>query len=178
MTATKLPPASADDQAVAAAVQAITRVSRMLERASGELSLADFRMLSAIAGGEARATRLAARLAVGKPAVSAGVDSLVRRGYVERSRVEGDQRASALSLTPAGFDVHARVEAEMVQRLRRLCERTEGGDELIELLGRLGGAVEEVMAEHTAEVLADRAPRPADRAPQQAPRHAAQRSLA
>jgi DNA-binding MarR family transcriptional regulator len=140
----------------AAAVQAITRISRVLERASAELSLADFRMMSAIADGEARATRLAARLAVGKPAVSAGVDSLERRGYIERSRVEGDQRASALSLTPAGVQAHHRVEAEMVRRLRTLCERTEGGDELIVLLGRLGDAVEGVMAEHIAERAAAR----------------------
>lgn len=140
----------------AAAVQAITRVSRVLERASAELSLADFRMLSAIADGEARATRLAARLAVGKPAVSAGVDSLERRGYIERSRVEGDQRASALSLTPAGVQAHQRVEAEMIRRLRTLCERTEGGDELIVLLGRLDDAVEGVMAEHIAERAAAR----------------------
>jgi DNA-binding MarR family transcriptional regulator len=144
---------TADD---GAAVQAITRVSRMLERASAELSLADFRMLSAIADGEARATRLAARLAVGKPAVSAGVDSLERRGYIERSRVEGDQRASALSLTPAGVQAHQRVQAEMVRRLRALCERTEGGDQLIVLLGRLGDAVEGVMAEHIAERAAAR----------------------
>jgi DNA-binding MarR family transcriptional regulator len=144
---------TADD---AAAVQAITRVSRMLERASAELSLADFRMLSAIADGEARATRLAARLAVGKPAVSAGVDSLERRGYIERSRVEGDQRASALSLTPAGVQARQRVEAEMVRRLRALCERTEGGDQLIALLGRLDDAVEAVMAEHIAERAAAR----------------------
>jgi DNA-binding MarR family transcriptional regulator len=136
--------------AAAAAVQAITRASRILERASTELSLTDFRMLSAISDGEARATRLAARLAVGKPAVSAGVDSLERRGYITRSRVESDQRASALSLTEAGVEVHDRVEADMVMRLRALCARMDDGDELIGLLGRLGEAIEEFMREHVA----------------------------
>jgi len=139
-----------DDAAIAAAVQAITRASRMLERASTELSLADFRMLSAIADGEARATRLAARLAVGKPAVSAAVDSLVRRGLVERSRVDGDQRASALSMTQAGVHARTQAEAAMMLRLRALCERTEGGDELIRLLGRLGDAIEDTVSEHAA----------------------------
>jgi hypothetical protein len=44
----------------------------------------------------------------------------------------------------------------MVRRLRALCERTEGGDQLIALLGRLDDAVEAVMAEHIAERAAAR----------------------
>lgn len=104
-------------------------------------------MLSAIAGGEARASRLAARLAVGKPTVSAAVDSLLGRGYIVRQPVEGDQRASALSLTEAGVDIRNRSEAEMVRRLEQLCERTPDGSGVVASLGQLGDAIESAMTE-------------------------------
>ncbi|HEY5221793.1 MAG TPA: MarR family transcriptional regulator [Microbacteriaceae bacterium] len=142
---------TADRVALAAAVQALTRASRVLERASSELSLSDFRMLSAIADGEARATRLAARLAVGKPTVSAGIDSLERRRFVSRSSVEGDQRASALSLTDAGEDIRNRVEEAMMRRLEQLCARTPDGPGIVAALEHLGGAIEAVMTERAAE---------------------------
>src|ERR1700722_4197232 len=84
------------------AVRALSRVSRLLERASGELSLSHYRVLSAIASGDQRASRVAARLAVGKPTISASVESLCQRGLLARSAVDGDHRAAALHLTAAG----------------------------------------------------------------------------
>lgn len=151
VAAGRSPQTAADLTALAAAVQALTRASRLLERASSELSLSDFRMLSAIADGEARASRLAARLAVGKPTVSAGIDSLERRGFVVRSSVEGDQRASALSLTNAGEDIRNRVEQAMMQRLEQLCARTPDAASVVAALDQLGGAIEAVMTERAAE---------------------------
>ncbi len=62
------------------AVRALARASRVLERASSELSLAHYRVLSAIASGDERGSRIAARLALGKPTVSAAVESLCQRG--------------------------------------------------------------------------------------------------
>ncbi|MEO8906584.1 MAG: MarR family winged helix-turn-helix transcriptional regulator [Microbacteriaceae bacterium] len=142
--ADRVAPAS-DAAALAAAVQAITRAYRVLERASSDLSLAEFRMLSAIAAGEARASRLAARLAVGKPTVSAGIESLVRRGFVERADVVGDQRASALSLTDVGVAARERAEVEMAARLRELCERAPDPACVVDALGQLGDAIEATM---------------------------------
>src|SRR5262249_17877418 len=61
-------------EALDGAVQALARLSRLLERAAAPLSLADYRALAAILAGEERASRLAERLAVGKPSISATVD--------------------------------------------------------------------------------------------------------
>src|SRR6059058_1194066 len=66
------------------AVRVLARLSRLMERASGDLSLAHYRVLSAVADGDQRATRLAERLALGKPTISASVDALCRRGLLAR----------------------------------------------------------------------------------------------
>src|SRR5579875_3572176 len=58
------------------AVRALARASSVLERSSSELNLAHYRVLSAIASGQERASHVAARLALGRPAVSAAVESL------------------------------------------------------------------------------------------------------
>jgi DNA-binding MarR family transcriptional regulator len=84
------------------AVRALARASRVLERASGELSLAHYRVLSAIASGDERASRVASRLAIGKPTISAAVDTLCQRGLLLRSDVDGDQRVASLRLTSEG----------------------------------------------------------------------------
>ena len=133
------------------AVRSLARASRVIERASGELSLADYRMLSAIAEGEGRASRLAAKLALGKPAISSSVDSLCRRGLLLRSRVEGDLRATALSLTDEGRRVLDAAESEMAARLVALAGRTPDSERVLESLAWLGAAIEAVMAERAAE---------------------------
>ena len=84
------------------AIRALARASRLLERASGEVNLAHYRVLAAIASGDQRASRIAAKLALGKPTVSASVESLCKRGLLARSGVQGDQRAASLQLTSEG----------------------------------------------------------------------------
>jgi DNA-binding MarR family transcriptional regulator len=124
------------------AVRALTRASTVIERASSELSLAHYRVLSAIAAGDHRATRIAAKLAIGKPAVSATVESLRQRGLLAADEVEGDNRATALILTPAGAALLGRVEDQMLARMDDLCARTPDGDALIEALVWLGKAMD------------------------------------
>ncbi len=138
------------------AVRALARASRVLERASGELSLAHYRVLSAIASGDERASRVAARLAIGKPTVSASVDTLCRRGLLFRSEVEGDQRAASLRVTDEGAAVLGRVEAEMIRRIEDLCSRTPDGRQLMDSLVWLGAAIDETQAEREAERAAER----------------------
>lgn len=106
------------------AVRALAQVSRVLERASGELSLAHYRVLSAIASGNERASRIAARLALGKPTVSSTVETLCQRGLLLRAEAKGDQRAVSLKLTVAGRALLEKVEADMVRRIDDLCART------------------------------------------------------
>jgi DNA-binding MarR family transcriptional regulator len=133
------------------AVRALARASRVLERASGELSLAHYRVLSAVAAGDERASRVANRLALGKPTVSAAVDSLSQRGLLLRESVEGDQRAASLRLTAAGAALLSRVEAAMIGRIEDLCARTPDGPQLMESLVWLGAAVDEMQDERAGE---------------------------
>lgn len=119
----------------------------MLERASDELNLAHYRVLSAIGSGDERASRVAARLALGKPTVSAAVSSLCERGLLTRIDIESDRRAAALSLTAAGQALLGRVEHEMVDRLEELCARAPDGGRLLDALGWLGSAIDEKQAQ-------------------------------
>jgi DNA-binding MarR family transcriptional regulator len=133
------------------AVRALARATRVLERASGELSLAHYRVLSAVASGDERASRVAGRLAIGKPTVSAAVDVLAQRGLLVRSGVDGDQRVAALHVTAEGMALLSRVETEMVRRIDALCARTPDGAQLMESLVWLGAAIDDVQAEWAAE---------------------------
>src|ERR1700734_3927714 len=106
------------------AIRALSRLSRIVERASAELSPADYRVMSAIAEGEARASRLASRLLLGKPTISSTVESLSKRGLIVKSTVEGDNRAVGLTLSPEGAELFDRMEARMVRQLELLASRT------------------------------------------------------
>ena len=132
------------------AVRALARASRVLERASSELSLAHYRVLSAIASGDERGSRIAARLALGKPTVSAAVESLCQRGLLVRAGVEGDQRVAALRLTPDGEAVLGRAEEEMIRRIEDLCARTPDPAQLMQSLVWLGDAIDQVVADRWA----------------------------
>lgn len=132
------------------AVRALARASSVLERASSELSLAHYRVLAAISSGSERASRIADKLAVGKPTISAAVDSLERRGLLERLAVAGDQRGSTLRLTPAGERLLQQVEVEMTARLEDLCGRVPDRARLLESLVWLGDAIDARMAERHA----------------------------
>ena len=136
-------PPSDERQRATQAVRALARLSRVVERASTELNLAHYRVLSAVAAGDQRASRLAARLALGKPAVSSAVDALCKRGLLLRTEAEEDQRAVTLSLTAAGQGLLDGVEAEMFRRIDELCALTPDGDRVLESLVWLGDALDE-----------------------------------
>jgi DNA-binding MarR family transcriptional regulator len=138
---------SGDEVTTLEAVRALARASRVLERASAELSLAHYRVLAAIASGDERATRIAARLAIGKPAISAAVESLCQRGLLDRLEVAGDQRAAALHLTEEGRILLDRVEAEMCERVERLCRRVPNPAQMLEALVWLDAAIEAELTE-------------------------------
>ena len=132
------------------AVRALARMSRLLERASGELSLAHYRVLAAVADGDERASLVASRLALGKPTISASVDALCRRGLLLREGVAHDQRASALRLTAAGEDLLRETEAAMIARLDAVLERTPRGADSLAALARLGIGLDRLANERLA----------------------------
>jgi DNA-binding MarR family transcriptional regulator len=121
---------------------------RILERASGELNLAHYRVLSAVASGEERASRVAQRLALGKPTVSAAVEALSHRGLLDRRTASGDQRAIVLQLTREGEELLERAEADMVGVLERLLAGTQDEDQVFATLARLGTAMDRQATEH------------------------------
>jgi DNA-binding MarR family transcriptional regulator len=135
-----------------AAADGVARLARILERAAAPLSLADFRVLSSIASGEDRASRLARRLAVGKPAISATVDSLAKRGLIVRSKVEGDQRATALALTEEGAAEFTQAKERLADRVRAVTDATGDPAASIRVLAELGEAIERVHAAREAAV--------------------------
>jgi DNA-binding MarR family transcriptional regulator len=135
---------------LAAAVRAVIRLSRIVEAASRELSGADYRVLAMISGGEARAARLANRLALGKPAISSTVESLSKRGLVIKESVEGDNRATQLSLSVKGAAVFAKMEARMARQLELLAARTPDPRVTIAALGHLDEVIEASVRSHSA----------------------------
>jgi DNA-binding MarR family transcriptional regulator len=141
------------------AIRALARLARALERSSGDLNLAHYRVLSAIADGDERASRVADRLALGKPTVSAAVESLCKRGLLAREDAADDRRAATLSLTDDGRAALADVEKVMIGRIDDLLGRTPDAARIVESLGQLGEALDEVAAERLAKRSGARATR-------------------
>jgi DNA-binding MarR family transcriptional regulator len=139
------------------AIRALARMARQLERSSGDLNLAHYRVLTAVADGDERASRVADRLALGKPTVSAAVESLTKRGLLSREDAADDGRATKLTLTPAGKAALAEVEEGMLERLDDLCARTADPSAVLDALARLGEALDEVADERLAARKAKRA---------------------
>jgi DNA-binding MarR family transcriptional regulator len=133
------------------AIRALARLARTLERSSGDLNLAHYRVLSAIADGDERASRVADRLALGKPTISAAVESLCKRGLLSREDAAEDRRAAILTLTPAGEAALVEVERGMVERIDVFLDRTPDAAQVVESLGQLGDAIDEVMSERAAQ---------------------------
>jgi long-chain acyl-CoA synthetase len=102
------------------ASRAVALIGRTLERACSDLTLAQYRVLAMVARGDARASKIAERLAVAKPTVTAVVDGLVDRGYLLREAVPGDRRALSIVVTDAGRARLAAAEDAMSARLEHL----------------------------------------------------------
>ncbi|WP_232303544.1 MarR family winged helix-turn-helix transcriptional regulator [Pseudofrankia sp. DC12] len=131
-------------------MRALVGAARVLERASGELSLAQYRVLASVAAGDERASRIAARLALGKPTISATVESLRRRGLLTRAAVDDDQRAATLRLTDDGRAVLDAAERAMLDRLGELAARTAEPAAVLAALRALDGAVDGYLADRAA----------------------------
>jgi DNA-binding MarR family transcriptional regulator len=112
-------------------------LARILERAAGDLTLAQYRVLALVAAGDERATLLAGRLAITKPSVSAVVEGLAERGYLAREPVDGDRRAIRLRITSAGTHALATAEAAMAERLEPLVDAVDDRDGFVSALDQI-----------------------------------------
>lgn len=132
---------------LSAAVRGLVRASRLVESASRDMSIADFRVLSLIARGEESPSLIATRLMLSRPTISSTLDSLGKRGLIVRSVAPDDGRAARLSLTGDGLDELERADRRMSRQLELLCERTPAAADVVAALGLLDAAVEAVVAE-------------------------------
>ncbi|WP_407344504.1 MarR family transcriptional regulator [Pengzhenrongella phosphoraccumulans] len=140
------------------AVRGLIRVARLVEGASGDLSIADFRVLSIIASGENSPSQIAARLLLSKPTISSTLDSLGKRALIERSAVPDDARAVTLALSEKGADLLERAERRMSRQLELLCARTPDADQVVASLAALESAIEAIVTDRLARAAS--APRP------------------
>jgi DNA-binding MarR family transcriptional regulator len=101
------------------AARVLARLSRVVETACQEagLSLPQYRLLLFISREPQRASELANRAAVSRPAITDTVDGLERGGFLKRVPVEGDRRAIGLQLTSEGAKTLQRAERSLTARL-------------------------------------------------------------
>jgi len=140
-----------DTTSLTRGARALVRVTRKLEHALSELTLPQYRLLVMVASGDQRASKLAGRLALSKPTVTAVVEGLVERGFLARSVVSGDRRAVQLSLTDAGRAALASTDAAMEACLTGVLARC--GDPALAEAGllQLAGALDRIVAEQMAD---------------------------
>lgn len=102
--------------------RAVARLSRLVERAleTPGLTLPQYRVLGFLSLGPVAAARLAERLTVSRPTITAVVDGLVARGLVARSRTATDRRQVDHALTPAGHEALAAADESVGARLAEL----------------------------------------------------------
>src|ERR1700687_3671310 len=125
------------------AVLAIMRLSRALECAETGLTPPQYRMLKLAGAAGERSTRLAQRLAVAKPTLTATADGLVAARHASRETEPGDRRVVRLSLTPAGRAALDRADAAYCAWLGQLLDATGDPEAVLDGLELLGSAMTE-----------------------------------
>ncbi len=125
------------------AIMVILRLFRGLECVDTGLTSSQYRILKLAGAGGERSTRLAQRLAVAKPTLTATADGLVAAGYACRAAEPGDRRVVRLSLTPAGRAALDRADAAYSAWLGQLLEATGDQAAVLSALELLGSAMTE-----------------------------------
>lgn len=143
-----------------AAVRVLAHLHRMLESAEAGLTIPQYRMLAVLSEGGERSARVAQKLAVRKPTLTALADGLIAVGYAERESEPGDRRIVRLTLTDAGRAALARADEAYLARLAPVLAELREPDRLVGDLLEVG---EVLAARVRARVAAESAvaePRP------------------
>ena len=141
-----MPPADPPSEPTRArAVRGLALAARSLEQAAGDLTLAQYRVLTFVAAGAQRSSLVAEGLALAKPTVTAAVDGLVERNLLTREAVAGDRRSIQLAVTPAGAAALRAAEASMGERLERVLEHARDPAALVLALCDLDDALTDRM---------------------------------
>ncbi len=125
------------------AVMVVLRLFRGLECVDTGLTPSQYRIMKMASAGGERSTRLAQRLAVAKPTLTATADGLVAAGYASRAAEPGDRRVVRLSLTPAGRAALDRADAAYSAWLGPLLDATGDREAVLDALELLGSAMTE-----------------------------------
>jgi DNA-binding MarR family transcriptional regulator len=133
----------------------LARLARLLEHACGDvatepLTLPQYRLLAMIADGSDRASHLAGLLALGKPTVSATVDTLVERGLVARTVAPDDRRVVRLAVTGAGRSALRQAQAAMRARVDDVIAHVDDPAPVHRTLAVLGDGLDQRRAERRA----------------------------
>jgi len=114
-----------------AAVRVLAHLHRMLESAEAGLTIPQYRMLAVLSEGGERSARVAQKLAVRKPTLTALADGLIAAGYAERESEPGDRRIVRLTLTDAGRAALARADEAYMARLAPVLAELREPDRLV-----------------------------------------------
>jgi len=114
-------------------LEVLPRLMRLVAAAAGEsgpgthgfLSVTQFRVLKRLARGPWLGSDLAQALRLTPPTVSSAIDSLVRRGLVERGETPEDRRAVPLQLTAEGRACLDAVQEKVISVLTPLLQQLE-----------------------------------------------------
>ena len=121
-----------------AALRALARLHRVLEATDSGLTLPQYRMLTALSEGGERSARLAERLTIRKPTVTALADGLVAAGYAERSSEPGDRRIVRLHITDDGRKALERAERAYGERLSAVLDEVPDSQRCVQALIAIG----------------------------------------
>jgi DNA-binding MarR family transcriptional regulator len=122
----------------------LLRLFRSLERVDTDLTPQQYRILKLAGAGGERSARLAERLAVAKPTLTATADGLVAAGYARRETEAGDRRVVRLCLTDTGRDAVDRADVAYGQWLDQLLGQTAEPDQVLRALDALDDAMDEL----------------------------------
>jgi DNA-binding MarR family transcriptional regulator len=131
-------------------VRALALAARRLERATADLTLAQYRVLALVAGGDERSSLVAERLAVARPTITAVVDGLVERGYLTREAVAGDRRSQRLVVTDPGRDALDASEQSMATAIADVLDDAADRDAVVGALLDLDDALSAFYARRLA----------------------------
>jgi len=128
----------------AQAVMTLLRLYRALERVTPELTPQQYRILKLAGEDGERSARLAERLAVARPTLTAIADGLVAAGYARRDAEPGDRRVVRLCLTQAGCAAVDRADEAYERWLGQLLAQSGDPDRVLEALDLLDQAMGEL----------------------------------
>jgi DNA-binding MarR family transcriptional regulator len=132
-----------DAAEVTQAILVILRLNRGLDCVDAGLTPAQYRIMKLAGAGGERSTRLAQRLAVAKPTLTALADGLVAAGYATRTAEPGDRRVVRLTLTEAGRAALDRADDAYAAWLTDLLTATGEPATVLAALGQLDAALTE-----------------------------------